>query len=272
MNNITRRKKKSQKTIFSDSSGKIYFIKRVIVFILGLYTYRRYNGFNELQISGTENLQKLPKTHVMFVSNHQTYVADAIAMYHVFNSFKNGFNNTIKDPVYLLNPLMNFYFVAASETMKEGIMQRIMSYAGAVTINRSWRSSGVNVERGVDKKGIEAITHALNNGWLVNFPQGTTRPFAPGRKGVAHLIKDLKPIVVPIVIDGFRRSFDKKGLLIKKKGIKQKFQIKPVLQIDYENETIDEILEKVMESIEQTERFMKVPEIKAIDQNEAQST
>ena len=258
-------KNKTKKTLFNDSSGSFYFIKRIIVFIVGFYTYRRYNGFNELKISGTENLEGLPKTNVMFVSNHQTYFADVIAMYHVFNSFKNGFKNTIKDPVYLLNPMLDFYYVAASETMKEGIIQKIFTYCGAVTIKRSWRAAGVDVDRGVDSSGIESIKHALNNGWLVNFPQGTTKPFVPGRKGVAHMIKDLKPIVVPIVIDGFRRAYDKKGMFIKKKGIVQKITIKPSLVIDYENESINDILEKVMDSIEQSQKFMKVPEINPIE-------
>ena len=39
----------------------------------------------------------------------------------------------------------------------------------------------------------------------------------PIRRGTAHIIQQNKPIVVPVVIDGFRRSFDKKGLKMKKK-------------------------------------------------------
>ena len=45
---------------------------------------------------------------------------------------------------------------------------------------------------------------------VITFPQGTTTPFKPIRRGTAHIIKTYKPIVVPIVIDGFRRSFDKR--------------------------------------------------------------
>ena len=37
------------------------------------------------------------------------------------------------------------------------------------------------------------------------------------KKRDCHIIKHYKTVVVPIVIDGFRRSFDKKGLRIKKK-------------------------------------------------------
>ena len=41
----------------------------------------------------------------------------------------------------------------------------------------------------------------------------------------SSLNKAFKPKVIPIVIDGFRRSFDKKGLMIKK-GILQSMIIK----------------------------------------------
>ena len=93
---------------------------------------------------------------------------------------------------------------------------------------------------------------------MITFPQGTTKSFKPVRKGTAHIIKEHKPIVVPIVIDGFRRSFDKKGLRLKKKGILQSFIIKEPLEIDYDNETIDEIVEKVEYAIEQHPSFLKV--------------
>ena len=83
------------------------------------------------------------------------------------------------------------------------------------------------MKRQVKMSDISNIGRALEDGWVVTFPQGTTTPFKPLRKGTAHIIKKYKPIVVPIVIDGFRRSFDKKGLLIKKKGILQSMVIKP---------------------------------------------
>ena len=63
---------------------------------------------------------------------------------------------------------------------------------------------------------------------------------------------------MPIVIDGFRRSFDKKGLRLKKKGILQSFIVKEPLDIDYENESIESILEKIEYAIEQHPSFLKV--------------
>ena len=65
-------------------------------------------------------------------------------------------------------------------------------------------------------------------------------------------------MVVPIVIDGFRRSFDKKGLRVKKKNILQTMTIKKPLKIDYENETTEDIIDKIAFSIEQHESFLKV--------------
>ena len=99
---------------------------------------------------------------------------------------------------------------------------------------------------------------ALDDGWVITFPQGTTTPFKPLRKGTAHIIKRYKPIVVPIVIDGFRRSFDKKGIRIKKRGILQSMEVKDPLDIDYENESVESIIEKIQFAIEQHPSFLKV--------------
>src|SRR5690606_22321110 len=95
--------------------------------------------------------------------------------------------------------------------------------------------------------------------WVITFPQGTTKAFAPGRKGTAHLILETKPIVIPVVIDGFRRSFDKKGLVVKKKGVQQSMRFKPPLEIDFETENKNDLILKIMEAIEQPEEFLKVP-------------
>ena len=105
---------------------------------------------------------------------------------------------------------------------------------------------------------VENIGIALADGWVITFPQGTTSPWKPIRKGTAHLIKQYKPIVVPIVIDGFRRSFDKKGINIKKKGVQQSMIIKAPLQIDYENDTVEQIVAQIEMAIEQHESFLKV--------------
>jgi len=105
---------------------------------------------------------------------------------------------------------------------------------------------------------VSNISKALNDGWVITFPQGTTKPWKPIRRGTAHIIKQNKPIVVPIVIDGFRRSFDKKGIRVRKKGILQSMEIKKPLDIDYENETMDQIVEKLEYAIEQHPSFLKV--------------
>ena len=53
-------------------------------------------------------------------------------------------------------------------------------------------------------------------------------------------------------------ELDKKGLMIKKRGILQSMIIKKPLEIDYENESIDSILEKIEYAIEQHPSFLKV--------------
>ena len=240
--------------------GHILFIKKWLIRILGAMTHRRYRGFNELQIEGSEIIKSLPDTNVLFISNHQTYFADVVAMFHVFNASLSGRQDTIKNIGYLWQPKMNIYYVAAKETMQAGLLPRILAYVGAITVERTWRAKGVDVteKREVNPNDTENIRIALEDGWVITFPQGTTKSFKPVRKGTAHIIKQHKPVVIPIVIDGFRRSFDKKGLRMKKKGILQSFIIKEPLDIDYENDTIEEIVEKVEYAIEQHPSFLKV--------------
>jgi hypothetical protein len=72
----------------------------------------------------------------------------------------------------------HFYYVAAEETMNKGILARIFKLAGAVTVKRTWRAEGKNVNRMVDLKEVENILKALDNGWVISFPQGTTSAFA----------------------------------------------------------------------------------------------
>ncbi len=245
----------AKKNIFTDAFGNLYFLKRMIIFILGMVSYRRFNGFNKLKISGTENLVDLPDYNVLFVSNHQTYFADVAAMYHAFCAVNNGYLNSIKNPIYLLNPKVDFYYVAAEETMNKGFMTKIFKLAGAVTVKRTWRAEGTNVNRMVDLNEVENIVKALDNGWVITFPQGTTSAFAQGRKGTAKLVKNQKPIVIPIKINGFRRAFDKKGLRVKVTGVKPTMEFKPALDIDYENDDSHTIMRKIMVAIEQTEDF-----------------
>ena len=238
--------------------GHILFLKKWLIRLLGAYTHQRYRGFNELKIEGSEIIRNLNETNVLFVSNHQTYFADVIAMFHVFNASLNGRVNTIKNIGYIWSPKLNIYFIAAKETMNSGLIPKILAYAGSVSIERTWRSEGKNIKRKVRFSDISNIGKALDDGWVITFPQGTTTPFKPLRKGTAFLIKQFKPVVVPIVIDGFRRSFDKRGLRIKKKNVIQKMKIKKPIRIDYENDTTDEIINKIAFSIEQHSSFSKV--------------
>lgn len=238
--------------------GHILFLKKWLIRIMGAMTHQRFRGFNELQIEGSEVIRNLPENNVLFISNHQTYFADVVAMFHVFNASLKKRDDNIKNIGYLWNPKLNIYYVAAKETMKSGLLPKILAYAGSISIERTWRAEGKDVNRQVKMSDITAISTALKDGWVITFPQGTTTPFKPIRKGTAHIIKYYKPVVVPIVIDGFRRSFDKKGIRIKKKNILQSMEIKEPLYIDYENETIDQIVEKIEYAIEQHPSFLKV--------------
>jgi 1-acyl-sn-glycerol-3-phosphate acyltransferase len=139
--------------------------------------------------------------------------------------------------------------------MKGSWISKLFTLAGALTVKRTWRAEGQEVRRGLDPSDTRKITRALNGSWVITFPQGTTKPFAPGRKGTAHIIKLTKPVVVPVVINGFWRAFNKKGLKFKKRGSLLSVRFKEPLQIDYDAPS-EVILEQVMDSIEQSKKYM----------------
>ena len=233
--------------------GQTIFIKKWVVRIFGTIVYPRFNWRYKSDIEGAEILQNLPDKNVLFVSNHQTYFADVAFFLHVFHAALKGRPNSVKFPGYLW-PKHNIYYVAAEETMKSGFLPKLFALTGAVTVKRTWRANGENVRRKVDRKEVQNIDLALKDGWMITFPQGTTKPFVKGRIGTAFIIEKHNPIVVPIVIDGFRRAFDKKGLKQKKKKSTLKMRVKPPIQFS-ESDTVEDILNQVMDGIEQSEKF-----------------
>lgn len=230
-------------------------VKSVVYFIIGVVTYPGLVFVNKLKIRGTENIKNLPKKNVLFVSNHQTYFADVITFIHIFCAVKWRKENKLGAPSYLLNPFTRVYFVAAAETMKKNFLSRFFKLGGAITVKRTWRAEGKEVQRGLNPCDTRNISKALKDNWVITFPQGTTKPFAQGRRGTAYIIKNDQPTVVPVVISGFWRAFDKKGLKFKKKGSLLSVHFKEPLQFTNQ-ESIDEILEKVMDAIEQSKKFM----------------
>ncbi len=230
-------------------------IRSLVYAIVGAISYPGLMLINKLKISGTEHFKNLPKKNVLFVSNHQTYFADVITFLHIFCAVKWGKENKLGFPYYLLNPFTRVNYVAAEETMKGSFISRIFLLAGGLTVKRTWNKESKEVRKGLDASDTRKIFNALENNWVITFPQGTTKPFAPGRKGTALIIKQTKPIVVPVVIKGFWRAFNKKGLMFKKKGTPLSVTFKEPLQIDYDAPA-ETILKQVMDAIEQSKEYM----------------
>lgn len=230
-------------------------VRKIVYALVGIFSYPGLVIVNKLKIRGTEHIENLPLNNVLFVSNHQTYFADVITFLHIFCAVKWRKRNRLGIPYYLLNPFTNVYYVAAEETMKGSWISRLFALAGALTVKRTWKKDGAEVRRGLDPSDTRKIARALSDSWVITFPQGTTKPFAPGRKGTAYIIKQNRPVVVPVVINGFWRAFNKKGLRFKKTGTQLTVTFKKPLQIDYDAPT-EEILQQVMDAIEQSKKFM----------------
>jgi 1-acyl-sn-glycerol-3-phosphate acyltransferase len=240
---------------FSERLKQVRIVRKLVYALVGIVSYPGLVIVNKLKITGTEHIKNLPRKNVLFVSNHQTYFADVITFLHIFCAVKWRKQNRLGLPYYLLNPFTNVYYVAAEETMQASWISRLFTMAGALTVKRTWKADGAEVRRGLDPSDTRKITRALEDSWIITFPQGTTKAFAPGRKGTALIIKTNKPTVVPVVINGFWRAFDKKGLKFKKKGTLLTVRFKEPLQIDYDAPA-EEILEQIMDAIEQSKDWM----------------
>ena len=234
---------------------QIRVVRSLVYGVVGMATYPGLALINKIKIEGTEHLRNLPRSNVLFVSNHQTYFADVITFIHIFCAVKWRKENKLGIPFYLLNPFTNVFFVAAEETMNGSLISRLFKMGGALTVKRTWRAEGKDVNRNREEGDTQKIDEALEKSWVITFPQGTTKPFAPGRRGTAHIIKNNQPIVVPVVINGFWRAFNKKGLAFKKKGSLLSVRFKEPMVIDY-TQSVDAILDQVMEAIEQSKTYM----------------
>lgn len=231
------------------------FIKKIIYTLIGSVSYPGLNLINKLEVRGMDKLKDIPRKNVLFVSNHQTYFAEVIAMLHVFCAVSWGKKRKLGVPYYLLWPFTRVNFVSAEETMKKNWLSKLFALAGSIMVKRVWVADTQETRKGLDPSDTRKIARALDRNWVITFPQGTTTPFVPGRKGTAFIIKHQKPIVIPVVVDGFSTAFDKKGLKFIRKGTKLSITFKDPMQIDFEQST-ERILEDIMDAIEQSKKFM----------------
>ncbi len=220
--------------------GQTIFLKRLIIGFVGLITHRTFRS-RKFEIKGSKNLVDLPQTNVLFVSNHQTYFYDVIAMLHVFNSSVKGRIDSVKRPKYLISPKTNLYYIASLETMKRSIITKLLTYAGAVLVQRSWRDSGESVSRGIRSEDTDNIKLALEDGWVITFPRGTTDNTKPIRKGTAHIIRSNTPLVVPIKISGFNNVFQRNGLKVINRKKEFSIEIMKPLRKDITDNSIEQI-------------------------------
>ncbi len=224
--------------------GQYLIIKKAIIRTIGVLTHKTFNN-KRFNIQGTTILNGIPKHNVLFISNHQTYFYDVIAMLHVFNASVNGRRDSLKNILYLLKPKSNIYFIAALETMKASVISKILSYAGSILIKRTWREAGKEISRNIRGEDFDNIIKALNDGWVITFPRGTTDNSKPVRSGTAHIIKSTNPIVIPVKIDGFGDVFERNSLKIKNKTMP--FSIKFGNALEFNN---DESIESITNQIE----------------------
>jgi len=219
-------------------------MKRLLFGVLGAYDWMRFGVFNRLHYEGREHLANLPSKGVLFVSNHLTYYMDVLAIHHAIAGPRCS-------PLDGFRANLNVRFVAAVETLNNrGLVPKIFNYTGAVPIRRTWRTGERDVKRAVDPGDVQRIGAALRRGWLITFPQGTTTPGAPVRKGAAHIIREHMPVVVPVSLEGFDRAFSKKGFRRIASGVDLMVRFGTPLAIKADD-TVDHITDLLTEVMSQ---------------------
>jgi 1-acyl-sn-glycerol-3-phosphate acyltransferase len=218
---------------------------------------------NRLEVTGREHLTNLPRSNVLFVSNHQTFYMEGIALMTEFNRVKQPFLHW-----FWKAATGRCYYIVAVETAQiKGWMNRLIEWAGAVTVTRTWRRGDRSLQRGEVtmenvKRDQAKIVRAIKDGWVITFPQGTITPFLKGRKGTAYIIKEARCIVVPVVIDGFSKAFKENKLCSPLKlpvvnGHSRSLltmRFKAPMDINFDDPA-DVIIDQIMDAIEQSERF-----------------
>ena len=242
-----------------DAQDCIIFFKKFILGFGGFCSYRGLFVNNKLNVQGIENLDELPNNKVLIISNHQTYFTDGQAILHAIAQWQQPRILGLKilrkiGFLYMFfHDLGHCYYITAFETMHKGILPRLYNYSGAINVRRSYKDGEKVVKRPIDKEGITKIHSALEDGWVINFIQGTTLTNAAGRKGAAYIVKECQPIILPVVIKGFTEAFSRKKPLpfgLRKKGVNLSMTFKPVLSINY-SDPVEKILGEMMESIEE---------------------
>ena len=61
-----------------DQFGHILIIKKFLIIIIGIFSYKKFSGEKKVKIKGTDNIPNKKLKNVLFISNHQTYFLDAL--------------------------------------------------------------------------------------------------------------------------------------------------------------------------------------------------
>ena len=176
---------------FSQRLKDFRFIRKLVYAIVGLVSYPGLMIVNRLRIT-VRNICGGCRKGMFFSSAITRRISRmSLRFLHIFCAVKWGKRDRLGLPYYLLNPFTNVYYVAAEETMRATWVSRLFTMAGALTVRRTWNQESKEVRKGLDPSDTRKITRALERSWVITFPQGTTKAFAPGPKryGAYHQAK-----------------------------------------------------------------------------------
>lgn len=167
-----------------------------------------------LEVENKSLFDALPEENVLIIMNHTTYYMEAVAI--LLHLWKEAGN--INDVKHKFNPVVEF-----NSLKKKG------ANPWREFVNGVARGMGmIYVRRENDKKihgdgrkmynenAFQEIFDTLDKGWVIFFPQGTTKKTAPLKPGILKIIKEKNPHLLLIKTSNFRECFGKKGVFPKK--------------------------------------------------------
>lgn len=181
--------------------------------------YSEFELKNDVVYNGDSVLADLPEAGVMFVSNCEAYQIDTMLLYR----------RLMTSPGYsVLEPKTNLSTLCVPETFDYLTDQRALEYFDCIphpTVDNASISK---------YSALRAVVRSLQTGWLLNFPspEGLNTALSV-HASVAPFIKRIRPIIVPIHIDGTKNTFGSGARSIHNEVKKIEVTFKKPLKIDY---------------------------------------
>lgn len=183
------------------------------------FLYKGVYKKGRLEVKNKELIQELPNENVLVVMNHTTYYMEAVAfMFHLWK--EEGNTKTLSNK---FNPVVEF-----NSLKKKGanpwreFVNGVARKMGMIYVRRQ-NDKKVNGDgrKQYNDTAFDEIYSTLDKGWVLFFPQGTTKKNAPLKPGILKIIQKKNPTIILIKTSNFAEVYGKKGVFPQKESKEQ---------------------------------------------------